>query len=300
MFVKATKTKSKARICLMGPSGSGKTFTALSIAKGLGKSVALIDTEHGSAAKYSDVFEFDTCELRSFTPKNYVQAINAAHEYDVLIIDSLSHEWAGRGGCLEIVNRISDDSSSKNSYAAWGKVTPQHNDFLDAILAVPCHLIATMRVKMGYSMETNDKGKMTPVKVGLEPVQRDGVEFEFDIVASLDQNHVLRISKTRYAALDEGIFEKPGKELGDEIAKWLNVGSDPAPLCSKEDVEDLVTFADGFGVDKENLKDLIFHEFPQVTQANFMKAFTLSMAARVREIIVMTAPTEKLLETTNA
>jgi hypothetical protein len=226
MFTKATKTKSRARIALMGPSGSGKTYTALSIAQGLGKKIALIDSEHGSASKYSDIFDFDSCELKSFGPRDYIKAIEEAHEYDVLIIDSISHEWNGRGGCLELVDKVTQSSDAKNSYTAWGKVTPQHNDFVEALLALPCHLIATLRVKMDYSMETNDKGKVAPVKVGLAPVQRDGVEYEFDILADINQKHILTITKTRYPALDGGEYLCAGKELGEEIASWLSVGEE--------------------------------------------------------------------------
>jgi hypothetical protein len=83
----------------LGISGGGKTYSALSIASHLGKSIAHIDTEHGSASKYADLFTFDTCELTSFHPQNYIDAINAASgSYDVLIIDSLSHAWMGKDG----------------------------------------------------------------------------------------------------------------------------------------------------------------------------------------------------------
>src|SRR3990172_8628166 len=106
-FAPATKEKSKARIALIGPSGSGKTYTALSLAAGLGSAIGLIDTENGSASKYADDFKFSTLSLTEFSPATYVEAIKAAEQagFDVLIIDSLSHAWMGRGGALEMVER---------------------------------------------------------------------------------------------------------------------------------------------------------------------------------------------------
>jgi hypothetical protein len=256
MFQRATKLQSKARICLMGPTGSGKTFTALSLAEGLGKKVALIDSEHGSASKYADKFAFETCSLKSFSPVSYVAAIQAAYDFDVLIIDSISHEWAGKDGCLEQVNLVADSSSSKNSYTAWGKVTPKHNEFVDALLAFPGHLIATMRVKMDYVLEKNEQGKTVPVKVGLGPIQRDGVEYEFDILAQLSREHTMTIIKTRYSALDGGVYAMPDKRLGEEIARWLGEGAAPVvvPKVSKQEMAELGHFATAHNWSTDRLK----------------------------------------------
>src|SRR4028119_1039737 len=101
---KATKKAAKLRLALMGPSGAGKTFTALSIAAGLGNRILVVDTENASASKYSDSFEFDVIELSDFAPNNFIEAISLAKQngYDVLVIDSLSHAWMGRGGILEM------------------------------------------------------------------------------------------------------------------------------------------------------------------------------------------------------
>ncbi len=143
MFKKATKTQIKLRLALTGPSGSGKTFSSLALASHLGQRIAVIDTEHGSASRYADLFEFDVVELESFHPNRYVKAIVAAQQagYDVVIIDSLSHAWMGKDGELELVDR------ARNSFAAWKDVRPLERALIDTMLSCKCHLIATMRSK---------------------------------------------------------------------------------------------------------------------------------------------------------
>jgi len=178
---KASKSQAKARIALMGPPGSGKTFSALNVAHHLGKRVILIDTERGSASKYADEFDFEVIELDSFNPKTYIAAIQAAEEAgaDVIIVDSLSHAWVGKDGALEMVDRAA--SSSKNSFTAWKDVTPLHNALVDAILRSKAHIFVTLRTKTEYVIEANERGRLTPRKVGLGAVQRDGIEYEFDV-----------------------------------------------------------------------------------------------------------------------
>jgi hypothetical protein len=235
-FTKATREQIKLRLALVGPSGSGKTWTALSIAENLGDRVALIDTEHGSAKKYADRFNFDSLELTSFSPNTYVEAIRAAAaaQYPVLIIDSLSHAWIGKDGALETVDRIAKKSPGGNSYVAWRDVTPMHNALVEAMLSYPGHLIVTMRAKTDYVMEeyTTQNGRKAtrPVKVGLAPIQRDGVEYEFDIVADMNLENDLIVTKSRCSALSGQILSKPGKPLADTLIHWLNTGDSPSPI----------------------------------------------------------------------
>jgi hypothetical protein len=230
-FSKATKTKSRLRLALIGPSGSGKTYSALAIASGLGGRIALIDTERGSASKYADLFEFDTLELSTFSPLTYVEAIQAAEKagYDVLIIDSLSHAWMGKEGALEQVDRAAKRSQSQNTFAAWRDVTPMHHALVDAMLQSGCHIIGTMRSKTEYVIETNEKGKSVPRKVGMAPVQRDGLEYEFDVVGDLDLENNLIISKTRCPALVGGLFSKPGTDVAAILSGWIGSGAEPLP-----------------------------------------------------------------------
>jgi len=233
MFQKATRAKSKLRLALDGPSGSGKTMTALILANHLGEKIAVIDTEHGSASKYADetapdgtVLSFDVVELSSFSPDSYIKCIEAAKDYDVLIIDSLSHAWFGKDGVLEIVDQEAAKSRSGNTFVAWRKGSPAHHKLVEAILQAPTHVIVTMRTKTEYAME-NVNGKMTPKKIGLAPVQRDGVEYEFDIVGDMDLENKMIVSKSRYSALSGQVIDKPTGKLAQEILSWLNKGDDP-------------------------------------------------------------------------
>ena len=226
-FQKATKKQSRLRLALIGPSGSGKTYTALILATALGNKVALIDTERGSASKYSDLFGFDVLELERFSPATYIEAIHAAEQagYEVLVIDSLSHAWIGREGVLEIVDRETMRSQSKNAFSeGWRKASPEHNKMVDAIIQSSVHVIATMRAKTEYIVEVNDKGKSVPRKVGLAPIQRDGLEYEFDVVADMDLDNNLIISKTRCSALTGALIPKPTAELAGTLKAWLTDG----------------------------------------------------------------------------
>jgi len=238
-FVKATKKRSRARVALIGPSGSGKTFTALRVAHALGKTIALIDSERGSASKYAgetspdgDVFEFNVLELTSFHPQTYIDAIHAAEkaEFDVLVIDGLSHAWMGKDGALELVDKAAKRSQSGNSFAAWREVTPLHNKLVDAMVQCSCHLIVTMRSKSEWVVEEQDRGGKkihVPRKVGLAPIQREGLEFEFDVVGDINQSHELVISKSRCSVLADEVIEKPGAELGRTLLNWLDQGEEP-------------------------------------------------------------------------
>jgi len=228
-FKKAVKHERKLRLAFCGPAGSGKTLTALTVAKGLGGRIGVIDTEQGSAAIYADQFDFDQLVLDSFAPKTYADALNAAvGEFDVVIIDSLSHAWIGKDGALAMVDKAAAQARN-NSFSAWRNVTPQHNDMVTAILTSPFHVISTMRSKMEYVQERDNKGKTVINKVGMAPVQRDGLEYEFDIVGDIDQTHTLTISKTRYAELADEVITKPTEALGERIAAWLQGAPMPAP-----------------------------------------------------------------------
>ncbi|HVF09789.1 MAG TPA: ATP-binding protein [Abditibacteriaceae bacterium] len=231
-FQKATKGSARLRMALIGAAGSGKTYTALNIAQHLGGPIAVIDTERGSASKYSDVFEFDVLELDSFSPQTYIAAIDAAAEagYRVLIIDSLSHAWTGKEGALDQVDRVAKRSQAGNTFGAWRDVTPMHNAMVDAIIGARLHIIATMRAKTEYVQEKNEKtGKTSVRKVGMAPVQRDGLEYEFDVVADLDQDNNLLVGKTRCPALAGAVFPKAGKDIARKLSDWLSDGVAQAP-----------------------------------------------------------------------
>jgi hypothetical protein len=252
-FTPATKHASRLRLALAGPAGSGKTYSALAIAAALPQPVAVIDTERGSASKYSDLFKFSTLELESFHPDRYIEAIHAAAEagFETLVIDSLSHAWMGKDGALELVDRAAKRAQTANSFGAWREVTPLHNALVDAMIGARLHLIVTLRSKTEYVQEKDDKGRTVIRKMGMAPVQRDGLEYEFDVYGDLDQDNNLIVGKTRCPALAGQIIRKPGAGLAATLTTWLQGAPDVqhsthVPPTRERDVDDAdrVTKAD--------------------------------------------------------
>lgn len=223
-ITKALKTDSKLRMAIIGPAGSGKTYTSLKIASELGKKICLIDSEHGSSQKYADIFEFDVIVLEDdFSPTTYTAAIKMIEDnkYDVCIIDGLSQAWAGKYGALEQVDLAAQKMQSGGKFAGWRSVTPMHNKMLDTILAAKMHVITTMRSKTEYLIDEDERGRMSVKKIGTAPVQRQGIEYEFDIVGDMNQDNKYIISKSRCPELSGGMFDKPGSDLADIIKQWL-------------------------------------------------------------------------------
>lgn len=229
-FKPAQKKKSKLKLAIQGPSGSGKTYSALAIACGLGNKVAVIDSEGTSAQLYGDIFQFDCDTLEKFSPLDYIAKIKEAEDggYDVIVIDSLSHEWFGVDGALDLVSKESIRNKGGNSYFAWRNVTPLHNQLINTIIQSKTHIIATMRTKESYVVD-DQSGKKVPKKIGLEAIQRDGIAFEFTIVCDIDMEHNLIVTKTRMSELDGAIINRPGKAFADTLLHWLNSGVDVVP-----------------------------------------------------------------------
>ena len=237
MFKRAERKKARLRLALCGPSGSGKTYSAILIAQGLGGKIALIDSERGSGSLYAHLCEYDVADLEPpYTPLKYIQALKAAEQagYNVIIVDSLTHPWAGQGGLLEEVDKR---KGKGNDFTAWREITPQHNALVDAILQSKCHVIATMRSKTAYDMVKDERtGKVKPVKVGLAPVQRDGMEYEFTAVLDLDVDRHFATSSKDRTELFDGKMSIPSIETGRELLAWLETGADD-PLAKVYNLE---------------------------------------------------------------
>ena len=228
-FQKAERRKAKLKMAICGPSGSGKTYSAIKIAKGMGGKVALIDTENGSGQLYCDLAEYDVAEIGSpFTVDKYIGAIHEAEQagYNVLIIDSLSHAWSKEGGILDEV----DKRSGKNAFTSgWREATPMHNKLIDAILQSPLHIIVTMRAKTAYEIEKDEKGKVVPVKKGMAPEQRAGLEYEFTVVLDMDNTrHTATSGKDRTRLFDGQCFI-PDENTGVILMQWLGTGIETQP-----------------------------------------------------------------------
>lgn len=237
-FKDASREKSKLRIALTGVSGGGKTLGALLLASGLtggdwGK-IVLIDTERRRGLLYANRSDLGTgcfkyAELTApYSPDRYKEYVAAAAELagpdGVVIIDSLSHAWSYTGGVLDIKDEIAAQRG-QNSYTAWNQAGKVQNGLVDFILSANCHTICTLRVKQDYIMTENDKGKQMPVKVGLAPVQRDDMEYEFDIVLSIARSHIATASKD--VTFLDGLNQVITPELGRQLAEWANEGKEP-------------------------------------------------------------------------
>ncbi len=223
-FTKATRTNSKLRLAITGTAGAGKTYGALLIAQGLGGKIALIDTENGSGNVYADICDYDICTLTPpYDPRRYIQIIREAEQagYNIIIVDSISHEWSGEGGCLDLHTKETAASRSGNGYVAWGKITPLHNMFIQAMTASSCHIIATMRCKTDYAQVENERGRTEIRKVGLAPIQRDGVDYEFGTVFDISANHMATVTKDRSRIFPPEPFIITPK-VGEALRKWLD------------------------------------------------------------------------------
>lgn len=251
-FVKAERKRTKIKLAITGPSGSGKTYSSLKIAKGLGDRIAVIDTENGSASLYAGMEgmpEFDVMEITApFTSEKYQKAIKTACEknYDVLIIDSISHQWNGEGGIMDRMDKDKLAKPTANIYTMWAKYTPEHERFKATINQAPIHIIATMRSKQDYVLDQNEKGKTTPRKIGMAPIQRDGTEYEYSIVFDCNTEHFASVSKDRTSLFDGDVF-KIDESVGDKIKTWLESGKEvpeaPKPEVTEEDKNFLVRIA---------------------------------------------------------
>jgi len=271
---KATRKKAKIRLGLSAVSGGGKTVSALLIAYGMvvdWNKIAVIDTESESADLYANhrlptgfvIGEFLTRPLSApYAPERYVEAIREceAAGVEVIIIDSITHEWDGKGGCLEIVDQITQGSTSKNSYIAWGKVTPRHQAFIEAMLTSKAHIITTVRRKQDYEMSRDDKGKLQVEKAGLKEVTRDGWEYELTANLQLDQAHLAKASKDRTGLFMDKPEFVPTVETGKLIAEWCEMGIDPkveideaiAKLANCASVDDLKMFKETVSINVAN------------------------------------------------
>jgi len=233
---KAVRVQVPVKVALIAPSGGGKTKSALRLAKGFGGKTAMIDTENKRGLYYADTFEYEYIPFNApFEPERYVEAIDFALTKGVqnIIIDSASHEWIGKGGCLEIHEKITAASPSKNSYTAWNKVTERHAKFVEAVIRCPVNLILCLRGKDEYVLDQKEGSKSAPRKVGVGAQMRDGLEYECTVTFLIDtESHIATVSKDF-----EDMFKTPEiitEEHGIKLVKWANSGAVPPPPPAPE------------------------------------------------------------------
>lgn len=267
---KATRKQVKLRLGLSAVSGGGKTYSALLLANGLvndWSKIAVIDTENNSASLYSHLGDFNTIELSApYTPERYIQAIKTCEDagMECIIIDSITHEWDGKGGILEIHSAMTG-----NGYTNWSSLTPRHQRFLDSITQSKCHIITTVRRKQDYEMTLNERGKQTPVKVGLKEITREGFEYELTINFNLDEKHNCTASKDRTGLFMDKPFFTITEETGKIIKDWCMQGEEvKLPELTNDKFEAMCNHINNAAPDKkESAKEYV---------KNAMKNYTIS------------------------
>jgi len=232
---KATRQQVKLRVALSGPSGSGKTMSALLMAYGLTgdwSKIAVIDSENRSSELYSHLGEFNVLSLDApYTPERYIKAIEVCENepsIEVVIIDSMTHEWDGKGGLLEI-----KDTMSGNSFTNWAKLTPRHNAFIDKMLYSSKHILATLRAKSDYVL-VEKNGKQVPEKVGLKAITREGVEYEFTVYFDMDIKHNATASKDRTSLFMGQPEFQITPATGQMLKEWAESGKDQKQMLLEE------------------------------------------------------------------
>jgi hypothetical protein len=215
----------KLRLGISGASGFGKTYSALKLAYGMTNNwskIAVIDTENASASLYSDLGNYNVLNLNEpFTPERYIEAIEVCEKanMEVIIIDSVSHEWSGTGGCLQIHEQLG------GRFQDWAKVTPRHQAFIDKVLQSTCHIITTTRRKTDYSMDIGSNGRTKVIKHGTKEITREGYEYELTVnFEIINENHLCKVSKDRtnlFNGKPEFIITE---KTGSELMAWCNQG----------------------------------------------------------------------------
>lgn len=252
-FAKASRQNQPVRLAITGPSGAGKTLGAITLARNLvgpdGK-VAVIDTEAGSAALYADKVTggFDHLDIRPpYLTSKYLEAIEAAiaHGYGALVIDSITHQWDGTGGILQRKEEA-DTVPGSNHWTNWKPFTAEHNDFRAAILNCPIHLICTLRSKMAYA-QTEGSGKKKVEKLGMQPIQREGMEYEFTVTFDVGMNHRATAGgaagKDRTGLFDGKITDLCSPKTAQQILDWLSTAEPPPPPPTPEQYAELEQLA---------------------------------------------------------
>lgn len=221
VFRKAERKQAKLKIGLSGPSGSGKTYSALRLASAIGKRIAVIDTENGSASLYADKFEFDTLTLEPpFTADKYVEAIETAEKagYEVIIVDSFSHAWAGEGGTLD--KKAAIDARGGNNFSNWRNPKQDYARIKNALLHSNAHVIATIRSKQAYAI-TTENGSNKVQRLGLDPIAEPGLEYEFSVLFEVAIDHKAQATKDRTSIFKDNVFLIT-EETGQQLMKWLS------------------------------------------------------------------------------
>lgn len=220
LFKKAKRSRSYLKIGVAGVSGSGKTYGALLIAKGLLggnlEKCVVIDTENGSANLYDNLGGYSVVDFQPpFHPERYAKIIGMSAEqgFEVIVIDSMSQEWEGEGGCLDLQTKFG------GKFQDWARVTPLHKHFIDSILQVKAHVICCTRKKSDYAIEQSN-GKTKVMKVGMKDIQRDGMDYEYSVAFDVNTDHIAISTKDRTGLFPNTQPFTISEQTGKTLKEW--------------------------------------------------------------------------------
>ena len=230
---KAVREKIAVKIALMGPSGSGKSYSALRLATGMLEEMKKTGTDVGTNGRilfantegsrgryYANEFDYDIVDLvPPYAPEQFTELINYAVEekYAILIIDSTSAEWEGKGGCLEL------QQQAGGRYQDWKLITPRHDKFIDTMQYSPIHIIATMKGKDQYEVDKDERGRTAVKKLGVGAKQRDGFEYYFTTTFNIDvTSHMAKCEKDNTHIFENEGYTILSEDFGKKIIKWAN------------------------------------------------------------------------------
>ena len=255
---KASQKAKKLRIGLSGASGFGKSFSALKMASGMTndwKKICVIDSECSSSSLYSNLGSFNTIDINApFTPEKFCQAIKLAEDskMDVIIIDSISMEWNGSGGCLDIHEQLG------GRFQDWGPVKKRHQAFIDAILQSSCHIITTVRRKVEYSLDKDSNGRTKVYKLGTKEVTQEGFEYEMDVNFELiNENHLAKATKDRLNLF----MNRPEFVINSSTGKKLIEFANSTDAMGKNEMKQKIS-------EVNNIKELgeLYHSNPELSK----------------------------------
>lgn len=219
-FTSAADVQSWGRVLFSGPPKAGKTLTGLMLAFALSPKVCVIDTENRSSAKHRiwpGMGPFELIDMPDYQPETFMEALRMCdkNDFGAVLLDSSSHAWEG---IVEKVNK----SGEKGPFGGWTKIgTPAQQELMRVMGSVQYHLICTVREKTDWIFVKDRQGNDMAKKAGMKLNQREGIEYEFDLVCEMTDGHDVIVKHSRCSAMDRQRLHAPTAAFFAPYISWL-------------------------------------------------------------------------------